>query len=109
MQVQLHSRGGITKEELRMMQGALELQRLRVKDVMTPLDQVVRGVAKYWEINMSSPGFHERLLRAVSLLCATSKGSLACLFHAKACLQMAMATCIFHFEIDLQWGTVSEN
>ncbi|EER07773.1 hypothetical protein Pmar_PMAR020311, partial [Perkinsus marinus ATCC 50983] len=40
MQVQLHSRGGITKEELRMMQGALELQRLRVKDVMTPLDQV---------------------------------------------------------------------
>lgn len=40
-QVQLHSRGGITKEELRMMQGALELHRLKVKDVMTPLDQVV--------------------------------------------------------------------
>ncbi|KAF4745629.1 hypothetical protein FOZ63_007833, partial [Perkinsus olseni] len=38
--VQLHSRGGITKEELRMMQGALELHRLKVKDVMTPLDQV---------------------------------------------------------------------
>ncbi|EER16802.1 conserved hypothetical protein [Perkinsus marinus ATCC 50983] len=39
-EVQLHSRGGITKEELRMMQGALELHRLKVKDVMTPLDQV---------------------------------------------------------------------
>ena len=37
---QILNRSGVAKQELRIMTGALELHRLRVKDVMLPLDEV---------------------------------------------------------------------